>query len=198
MSDQELALESTGCLVSYSSCGHEDVAASKNIIDGSRGTFWATTGLYPHSFIITFPKTITLNSITIRSYCVRSMLIEKCSGDLSSGFETLQNLDILLTDLHHQVTKVDLDATTAKHLRFTIKNGFQEFCAIYKNIFWSKKPAGRSLRQAFMISGETSFPPNLLFHTDSVTNMILIMTPHRDIFATMYKFYKRFVVILVL
>ncbi|XP_052125874.1 intraflagellar transport protein 25 homolog isoform X4 [Frankliniella occidentalis] len=132
MSDQELALESTGCLVSYSSCGHEDVAASKNIIDGSRGTFWATTGLYPHSFIITFPKTITLNSITIRSYCVRSMLIEKCSGDLSSGFETLQNLDILLTDLHHQVTKVDLDATTAKHLRFTIKNGFQEFCAIYK------------------------------------------------------------------
>ncbi|KAE8744294.1 hypothetical protein FOCC_FOCC009109 [Frankliniella occidentalis] len=73
-----------------------------------------------------------MNSITIRSYCVRSMLIEKCSGDLSSGFETLQNLDILLTDLHHQVTKVDLDATTAKHLRFTIKNGFQEFCAIYK------------------------------------------------------------------
>ncbi|KAK3909015.1 Intraflagellar transport protein 25-like protein, partial [Frankliniella fusca] len=75
---------------------------------------------------------VTLNSITIRSYCVRSMLIEKCSGDFDTGFENLKTVDISLTDLHHQVTKVDIDATTAKHLRFTIKNGFQEFCAVYK------------------------------------------------------------------
>ncbi|XP_034230920.1 intraflagellar transport protein 25 homolog [Thrips palmi] len=129
---QDLALASHGCRISFSSCGHEDIASSQNIIDGSRSTFWTTTGLYPHSFIISFPKPINLSTITVRSYCVKNMLIEACSGNLSTGFVELKTLDMQLTDLHHQVSKVNLDSTTAHHLRFTIKDGFQEFCAIYK------------------------------------------------------------------
>lgn len=130
--EQDLALESHGCTVSYVSCGRDDVASPDNIIDGSRSSFWSTTGLYPQSLIISFPKLISVSSISIRSYCVRNMLIEKCAGDLSKGFEEVKNLDILLTDLHHQVSTVDLNSVSAKHLRFTIKTAFQEFCAIYK------------------------------------------------------------------
>ncbi|PNF42569.1 hypothetical protein B7P43_G05436 [Cryptotermes secundus] len=76
---------------------------------GQRNTYWCTTGLYPQSFIITFPNPVIISLIKIRSY-----------------------LELDITDHCHQVKLLHEAKFIARHLRFTIRSGYDHVCAVYR------------------------------------------------------------------
>jgi hypothetical protein len=60
----DFAASGSGTVVSIATCNDENHPAS-NIIDGDENTFWMTTGLYPQSFVITFPQIIEFRSLQV-------------------------------------------------------------------------------------------------------------------------------------
>ncbi|PSN42287.1 hypothetical protein C0J52_12866 [Blattella germanica] len=130
--DEELALISKGCTISFASSSLENIKESYKIIDGKRNTYWNTTGLYPHVFILTFPNQINVSSIRMRSYLVNTISVEKSTADVPRGFEFLSVRKFNETEHRHQIECLYDVPVTVRHLRFTIISGFDQICAIYK------------------------------------------------------------------
>ncbi|XP_023712595.1 intraflagellar transport protein 25 homolog isoform X2 [Cryptotermes secundus] len=130
---EELALDTKGCVVSYSSSSYGDYnGCSSKIIDGQRNTYWCTTGLYPQSFIITFPNPVIISLIKIRSYLVQLISVERSSADAPQRFENLCETELDITDHCHQVKLLHEAKFIARHLRFTIRSGYDHVCAVYR------------------------------------------------------------------
>ncbi|XP_069693752.1 intraflagellar transport protein 25 homolog [Periplaneta americana] len=126
---EELALASKGCSVSFASSSYGD--ASK-IIDGQRSTYWCSTGLYPQVFVLSFPAPVPISSVKIRSYLVERIAIEKSSAETTQQFENLCETELGLTDHCHQTETLHDTKFRARHLRFTIKSGYDHICAVYR------------------------------------------------------------------
>ncbi|KAJ9584808.1 hypothetical protein L9F63_020862 [Diploptera punctata] len=129
---EEMALSSKGCIISYATSFSDKFRECWKIIDGKRNTYWSTTGLYPHVFILTFPNQFTALAIKIRSYRVKLITIEKSIADIPRDFELLNERKIENTQHQHQVECLYNIPVKVRHLRFTIKSAFDIFCAVYK------------------------------------------------------------------
>ncbi|XP_040052026.2 intraflagellar transport protein 25 homolog [Gasterosteus aculeatus] len=125
---------------SLSSLGAEVVVATssdnnhppENIIDGNTNTFWMSTGMFPQEFIIRFAQSTPVSAVTVDSYNVKHLHIEKNTSQNVSQFEFVTEQECKHTEGHLQSNTILLNGSDATHLRFVITSGYDHFVSVHR------------------------------------------------------------------
>ncbi|KAF7663528.1 hypothetical protein LDENG_00207610 [Lucifuga dentata] len=104
----------------------------ENIVDGSTKTFWMSTGMFPQEFIIRFAESTSIATVTLDSYNVRHLKIEKNTSQNASHFESVTEKELERTEGHLQSNAISLNGTSATHLRFIITSGYDHFVSMHR------------------------------------------------------------------
>ncbi|KAG8199371.1 hypothetical protein JTE90_011831 [Oedothorax gibbosus] len=104
----------------------------QNILDGKSDTFWTTTGLYPQTFVLTLSEAADVKTITIQSYNIKDLRIEKSTKENPVEFEDVIETGLESTEGTPQQKSFSPPLCEAKYLKFIIKSGYDHFCAVYK------------------------------------------------------------------
>ncbi|PIK36239.1 putative intraflagellar transport protein [Apostichopus japonicus] len=104
----------------------------ENMIDGRLDTFWASTGLYPQEFILSFTTLVNLKTIKVNSFQVKGLKIERSVQQEPTDFETLKDAELSPSDASLQTEEYKVDSSTAKHLRFIITSGYDHFFSVHR------------------------------------------------------------------
>ncbi|KAL7392063.1 hypothetical protein ABVT39_019067 [Epinephelus coioides] len=86
------SLRSLGAKVVVASSSDEN-HPPENITDGHTNTFWMSTGMFPQEFIIRFADPTNISAVTVDSYNVRHLKIEKNTSENASQFESVSEKD---------------------------------------------------------------------------------------------------------
>ncbi|CAM4539410.1 unnamed protein product [Leuciscus chuanchicus] len=70
----------------------------ENIIDGKTETFWISTGMFPQEFIIRFPDNMNIITVSIHSYNIKRMRIEKGTSEDADKFEAVADTEFEQTE----------------------------------------------------------------------------------------------------
>ncbi|KAJ8263011.1 hypothetical protein COCON_G00154680 [Conger conger] len=124
------ALSSSGAQVILAASSDENYPP-ENIIDGNTESFWISTGMFPQEFIVRFSEAVKMSLITIHSYNVKNLRIEKNTSSDATDFELITQKEFEHTDGHLQENDFQLSATTATHLRFIITSGYDHFVSVH-------------------------------------------------------------------
>ncbi|XP_056314164.1 intraflagellar transport protein 25 homolog [Danio aesculapii] len=127
----DAALSSYGAQVVLASSGDEN-HPPENIIDGKTETFWITTGLFPQEFIIRFPDNMKILTLSIHSYNIQKLRIEKSTSDDVDHFEEVADTEFEHTESSLQANDVSVNVSNATHLRFVILSGYDHFVSVHK------------------------------------------------------------------
>ncbi|XP_054707963.1 intraflagellar transport protein 25 homolog isoform X2 [Uloborus diversus] len=95
-------------------------------------TFWTTTGLYPQAFVLALSEPADVKNIVIYSYNVKDLKIEKSMKDDPVEFEEVLVTGFESTEGTPQQKTFSPALCEAKYLKFTVKSGYDHFCAIFK------------------------------------------------------------------
>ncbi|XP_078107665.1 intraflagellar transport protein 25 homolog isoform X2 [Sander vitreus] len=95
------SLSSLGAKVVVASSGDE-THPPENITDGNTNTFWMSTGMFPQEFIIRFAEPTTISAVTVDSYNVKHLKIEKNTSQNASQFESITEKEFERTEGHLQ------------------------------------------------------------------------------------------------
>uniref|UniRef100_A0A3P8WBM2 Heat shock protein, alpha-crystallin-related, b11 n=1 Tax=Cynoglossus semilaevis TaxID=244447 RepID=A0A3P8WBM2_CYNSE len=82
----DISLSSLGAKVVVAASSDEN-HPPENIIDGNTNTFWMSTGMFPQEFIIRFAEPTMVSVVTVDSYNVKHLKIEKNTTQSASQFE---------------------------------------------------------------------------------------------------------------
>ncbi|XP_019741336.1 intraflagellar transport protein 25 homolog [Hippocampus comes] len=104
----------------------------ENMIDGNANTFWMSTGMFPQEFIIRFAEMTNVSSVTLDSYNVKHLKVEKNTSENASHFEFVEEKELKLTEGQLQTNSISLGGSNATHLRFIITSGYDHFVAVHK------------------------------------------------------------------
>ncbi|XP_017272600.1 intraflagellar transport protein 25 homolog [Kryptolebias marmoratus] len=104
----------------------------ENIIDGNTQTFWMSTGMFPQEFIIRFAEATGIAAVTVDSYNVKHLKIEKNNSPNVSHFESVTEKDFERTEGHLQSNVISLNVNSATHLRFIVTSGFDHFVSVHR------------------------------------------------------------------
>ncbi|XP_056275654.1 intraflagellar transport protein 25 homolog [Pseudoliparis swirei] len=125
---------------SLSSAGAKVVVASssdenhppENITDGNTNTCWMSTGMFPQEVIIRFADSTHVSAVTVDSYNVKHLKIEKNSSQNVSEFEPVTEQEFKQTEGHLQSNTILLNGSNATHLRFIITSGYDHFVSVHR------------------------------------------------------------------
>uniref|UniRef100_A0A3P9C762 Heat shock protein, alpha-crystallin-related, b11 n=1 Tax=Maylandia zebra TaxID=106582 RepID=A0A3P9C762_9CICH len=106
----------------------------ENIIDGNTKTFWMSTGMFPQEFIIHFPEPTNIGTVTVDSYNVKHLKIEKNTSQNASQFEPVAEKEFESTEGHLQSNAITLNGCSATHLRFIITAGYDHFVSVHRTL----------------------------------------------------------------
>ncbi|XP_018525066.1 intraflagellar transport protein 25 homolog [Lates calcarifer] len=104
----------------------------ENIIDGNTKTFWMSTGMFPQEFIIRFVEPTKISAVTVDSYNVKHLKIEKNTSRNASQFEPVTEKEFEHTEGHLQSNAISLNGSNATHLRFIITTGYDHFVSVHR------------------------------------------------------------------
>ncbi|XP_037634254.1 intraflagellar transport protein 25 homolog [Sebastes umbrosus] len=104
----------------------------ENITDGNTNTFWMSTGMFPQEFIIRFAEPTNLSAVTVDSYNVKHLKIEKNTSQNASQFESVTEKEFEHTEGHLQSNAISLNGSSATHLRFIITSGYDHFVSVHR------------------------------------------------------------------
>ncbi|GAA6221017.1 intraflagellar transport protein 25 homolog [Lates japonicus] len=104
----------------------------ENIIDGNTKTFWMSTGMFPQEFIIRFVEPTKISAVTVDSYNVKHLKIEKNTSQNASQFEPVTEKEFEHTEGHLQSNAISLNGSNATHLRFIITTGYDHFVSVHR------------------------------------------------------------------
>ncbi|XP_010863152.1 intraflagellar transport protein 25 homolog [Esox lucius] len=125
------ALSSLGAqVVLATSC--DEKHPPENIIDGNIETFWISTGMFPQEFIIRFAESMKISLVTLHSYNVKTLKIEKSISDDATDFEPISEKQLEHIEGHLQTTDIPLNGLTVTHLRFIVTSGFDHFVSVHR------------------------------------------------------------------
>ncbi|XP_072172908.1 intraflagellar transport protein 25 homolog isoform X1 [Diadema setosum] len=127
----DVALAEAGAQVPLATSSDENFPP-ENIIDGKLETFWATTGLFPQEFIISFTTMICMDQIKINCYQVKRLSIERSVSNEPTDFEAMTEKDLSPSDASLQMEEFQGEKASAKHLKFIIKSGYDHFVSVHK------------------------------------------------------------------
>ncbi|XP_004699708.1 intraflagellar transport protein 25 homolog isoform X2 [Echinops telfairi] len=126
----DLCLSSEGTEVVLATSSDEKHPA-ESIIDGNPRTFWTTTGMFPQEFIICFHKHVRIEKLTIQSYFVRTLRIEKSTSKEPADFEPWIERDLRHTEGQLQNEEIVGRDDHATYLRFIIVSAFDHFASVH-------------------------------------------------------------------
>eukprot|EP00112_Aurelia_sp_Birch-Aquarium-sp1_P002236 Seg1242.3 transcript_id=Seg1242.3/GoldUCD/mRNA.D3Y31 product="Intraflagellar transport protein 25" protein_id=Seg1242.3/GoldUCD/D3Y31 len=127
----DVASYNSGCRVLSATARDENHPAMK-IIDGYQSTFWCSTGLFPHEFILQLAATASIKAIKIQCSDVKDIMIEKTENDDVHDFQPLVEHTLPAVPGSLQQHNFEFPKTEARHLRFIIKSGYGSFISIHK------------------------------------------------------------------
>ncbi|XP_031705015.1 intraflagellar transport protein 25 homolog [Anarrhichthys ocellatus] len=104
----------------------------ENITDGNTSTFWMSTGMFPQEFIIRFAESTQISAVTVDSYNVKHLKIEKNTSPNASQFESVTEQEFKHTEGHLQSNTILLNGSNATHLRFIITSGYDHFVSVHR------------------------------------------------------------------
>lgn len=104
----------------------------ENIADGNTKTFWMSTGMFPQEFIIRFAEPTKISAVTVDSYNVKHLKIEKNTLQNASQFESVTKKEFEQTEGHLQSNVISLNGSSATHLRFIITSGYDHFVSVHR------------------------------------------------------------------
>lgn len=104
----------------------------ENIIDGNTKTFWMSTGMFPQEFIIRFADSTNISAVTVDSYNVKLLKIEKNTLQNARQFESVTEKEFEQTEGHLQSNFISLNGCSATHLRFIITTGYDHFVSVHR------------------------------------------------------------------
>jgi len=87
--------------------------------------------MFPQEFIISFTTLMSIGNIKILSSNVKGLCIEKSSKTEPVDFEPLVDKEYEHTEGQMQRDEIQIPVTSASHLRFLIKSGFDHFISIH-------------------------------------------------------------------
>ncbi|KAI3372457.1 hypothetical protein L3Q82_022942 [Scortum barcoo] len=122
---------SLGAVVVVATSSDEDHPPEK-ITDGNTKTFWMSTGMFPQEFIIRFAEATKVSGVTVDSYNVKHLKIERNTSENASQFESVTEKDFERTEGHLQSNTVSLNGISANHLRFIITSGYDHFVSVHR------------------------------------------------------------------
>uniref|UniRef100_H2RNP9 Heat shock protein, alpha-crystallin-related, b11 n=1 Tax=Takifugu rubripes TaxID=31033 RepID=H2RNP9_TAKRU len=99
----------------------------ENIIDGNTESFWMSTGLFPQEFIIGFTHSTNISAVTMDSYNVKHLKLEKNTSQSASQFESVTEKG---EASFYNVIYVN--GIVATHLRFIITSGHDHFVSVHR------------------------------------------------------------------
>ncbi|EDO48843.1 predicted protein [Nematostella vectensis] len=127
----DVALNSAGAKIALVS-SYDENYPPENVIDGTLDTFWPTTGLFPQELILSFNSLMSIRMIKIMCSNVKDLQIQKSTKTDPVDFETLAEKEFENTDGQMQMEDIKIPVTSACHIRFVIKSGFDHFISIHK------------------------------------------------------------------
>ncbi|XP_067377775.1 intraflagellar transport protein 25 homolog isoform X2 [Channa argus] len=104
----------------------------ENIIDGNTNTFWMSTGMFPQEFIIRFGEPTKISAVTVDSYSVKHLKIEKNTSQNASQFDPVTEKEFENTEGHLQANTILLSGNSTTHLRFIITAGYGHFVSVHR------------------------------------------------------------------
>ncbi|XP_034004379.1 intraflagellar transport protein 25 homolog [Trematomus bernacchii] len=127
----ESSLASLGAKVVVASSSDEN-HPPENITDGNTNTFWMSTGMFPQEFIIRFAEPTDISAVTVDSYNVKHLKIEKNTSQNASQFESVTEKEFEQTEGHLQSNAISLNGSSASHLRLIITSGYDHFASVHR------------------------------------------------------------------
>ncbi|XP_071952688.1 intraflagellar transport protein 25 homolog [Antedon mediterranea] len=127
----DLALINAGAQVVLATSSDEN-HPPENMLDGSLQTFYATTGMFPQEFVISFQSLMNINKIKIHSLNVKDVSVSRSVQNDKTDFESLTEKSFTKSEGTLQNEEFSFEATTAHHLKFVIKSGYDLFTSIYR------------------------------------------------------------------
>uniref|UniRef100_A0A673L1S4 Intraflagellar transport protein 25 homolog n=1 Tax=Sinocyclocheilus rhinocerous TaxID=307959 RepID=A0A673L1S4_9TELE len=144
----DAALSSYGAQVVLATSSDEN-HPPENIIDGKTETFWISTGMFPQEFIIRFPDNMKIFTVSIHSYNIKRLRIEKGTSDDAEKFEAVADTEFEHTESSLQANDISIrhlkprshcfpffslqvNVLNTTHLRFLILSGYDHFVSVHK------------------------------------------------------------------
>ncbi|XP_048759158.1 intraflagellar transport protein 25 homolog [Ostrea edulis] len=127
----DVALKSAGAQVVLATSSDGNYPP-ENIIDGDQETFWASTGLFPQEFIITFPSMMSIQRIEIACYNVKNIAFQTSKETDPTNFEDLMEKELDSTDNSLQQEEFPANNKRATHMRVTIESGYDHFVSVHR------------------------------------------------------------------
>ncbi|XP_047674667.1 intraflagellar transport protein 25 homolog isoform X1 [Tachysurus fulvidraco] len=99
------ALSSFGAQVVLAASSDEN-HLPENMIDGNTETFWMSTGMFPQEFIIRFPDNMKISVISVHSFNVKRLRIEKSTQAEAEKFEVMTETEFEQTEGSLQTNEI--------------------------------------------------------------------------------------------
>ncbi|KAF5906681.1 intraflagellar transport protein 25, partial [Clarias magur] len=99
------ALSSFGAQVVLATSSDEN-HPPENMVDGNMETFWLSTGMFPQEVIIRFPDNMKISVISLHSFNVKRLRIEKSTQEETEKFELIAERDFEQTDGSLQINEI--------------------------------------------------------------------------------------------
>lgn len=124
-------IDSSGARVVLVSSSDEN-HPPENITDGNSKTFWMSTGMFPQEFVIRFTETTNISAVSMDSYNIKHLKIERNTSPIATKFEPVMQEEFERTEGHLQSNSISLNGCSAFHLRFIITAGHDHFVSVHR------------------------------------------------------------------
>ncbi|XP_076041962.1 uncharacterized protein LOC143025835 [Oratosquilla oratoria] len=102
------------------------------MLDGRGDTFWVAGGLYPQHFVVSLSDVTSIDSVSLISYNIRYVKVERSVKPNPSDFEGLMETELPQDEGKLQNSLLSDKVVPAAHLRITIVAGHGHFCFVQK------------------------------------------------------------------
>ncbi|KAG5450587.1 hypothetical protein CSKR_101747 [Clonorchis sinensis] len=88
--------------------------------------------MFPQMLVLSLTENTKVGNVTVISSCIKNMWVEVSSRPDPEEFDLKSELTIPYTDGHLQITEIRVNEQNMRHLRLTIRSGYDHFVAVYK------------------------------------------------------------------
>jgi len=107
----------------------------ENVIDGTDGTYWISTGLYPQEILLGLAKPAKVSSVRLFSTRVRNIRFEGCQEGTPVNFKTLGECEVEDAQqgrLQVREVRCEGQERPLEYVRLLILSGWDDFCSVHR------------------------------------------------------------------
>jgi heat shock protein beta-11 len=127
----DVALSKAGAYIAMVTSSDDDYPP-ENILDCNTETFWASTGLFPQEFVVSFASEMNIESIHIFCNNVKKIAVYKCTEQEPINFSQIAEKELDCVEGHLQSEEISLMKVNALHLKFVMMSGYDHFVSVHK------------------------------------------------------------------